>query len=85
MDALHVVTLYGRPGCHLCDEARERLLTMLGGGHRFEFREIDIDDDEELLRRMLELIPVVELDGVLVSELVFEPDALIARLDTFPT
>jgi glutaredoxin len=52
------LVLYGRPGCHLCDEAR----TVLGRvGHAFE--EIDIESDDALLRRYLERIPVVALDG----------------------
>jgi glutaredoxin len=76
------VILYSRPGCHLCDQAREQIQALRGEGLRFELQEIDIDSDDELLTRYLERIPVVALDGNTVSELVFDPGALRARLDT---
>ena len=79
-----VVTLYGRRGCHLCEEARVRLEEMRRKGAGFELVEIDIESDAELHRRMLELIPVVEVDGVRVSELILDADAVRARLDKFP-
>lgn len=78
------VTLYGRSGCHLCDEARDALVRLQREGLRFELREVDIESDDDLHRILLELIPVVEVEGERVSELVFEPDAFRARLDTFP-
>lgn len=77
------VTLYGREGCHLCAEARERLLELRRGGLGFELREVDIDGDERLHRELLERIPVVEVDGDRVSELVPDYDAIEARLATF--
>ena len=52
------VTLYGRAACHLCDEARV-VLERIGQ----PFEEVDIDSDDELLKRYLERIPVVALDG----------------------
>ena len=52
------VVLYGRPGCHLCDEARIVLQRI---GEPFE--EVDIDSDDELFKRYLERIPVITLDG----------------------
>jgi len=48
----------------------------------FELREIDIDRDEKLLRANLERIPVIALDGVEVSELGLDADALRGRLAT---
>ncbi len=79
-----VVTLYGRPGCHLCDEARAGLEEMRAAGARFELREVDIEGDPDLHREMLELIPVIEVNGERVSELLFEPDLVRSRLVTFP-
>ncbi len=84
MDTTDVVTLYRRPGCHLCDEARAGLAAMLDAGVLFELREVDIESDDALHRQLLELIPVVEVNGTRVSELIFERDAVLARLDTFP-
>jgi hypothetical protein len=77
-----IVRLYARPDCHLCDEARAELEGMLADGAGFELEEIDIDGDDELLRRFLERIPVVELDGAIVSELGLDADSLQARLAT---
>lgn len=82
MSAISVVTLYSRPGCHLCDEARERLQALRRRGARFELREVDIEGDERLHRRMLELIPVIEVDGEHACELLFDEDAVRARIGT---
>jgi glutaredoxin len=76
------VTVYSRPECHLCAEALEAIVAMHGEGYRFELIEVDIESDEALLRRMLERIPVVEVDGDVVSELTLDDAAVRARLDT---
>ena len=77
-----ILTVYSRPGCHLCEEALETIHGLRAEGYRFELREIDIESDERLLRRYLERIPVVLLDGAVISELVLDPVALRASLDT---
>jgi glutaredoxin len=74
------LVLYARPDCHLCDEARAGLEKLLADGVSFEFEEVDIDTDEKLLKRYLERIPVVELNGEIVSELWLDADGLRARL-----
>jgi glutaredoxin len=79
---LKTVVLYSRPGCHLCDEARDAILRLRDEGVDFELREVDIESDDELLKRYLELIPVVCVDGEQVSELRLDLGALRARLDT---
>jgi hypothetical protein len=76
------VVVYSRPGCHLCEEAIEALIGLHGEGYRFELQEVDIESEELLLRRLLEKIPVVEVDGVVVSELILDEAAVRARLDT---
>jgi glutaredoxin len=76
------VTVYSRPECHLCVEAVEELVSLHGEGYRFDLHEVDIESDELLLRRMLEKIPVIEIDGIVVSELIFDQAAVRARLDT---
>ena len=75
------VIVYSRPGCHLCAQAIEALVALRENGYRFELHEVDIESEELLLRRMLEKIPVVEIDGVVVSELVLDEAAVRARLD----
>jgi hypothetical protein len=56
------VTLYAKPGCHLCDDARaviERVCADLGES----CEEISILGDPELLERYGEEIPVTLVDG----------------------
>ena len=76
------ITVYSRPGCHLCDEAIDALIALHGEGYQFDLHEVDIESEELLLRRLLEKIPVVEVDGEVVSELVLDEAAVRARLDT---
>ena len=56
------VTLYSRPGCHLCDEARVVIARVCGEAGE-SFAEVDIDGDEDLLDRFGEEIPVTFVDG----------------------
>ncbi len=76
------VVVYSRPGCHLCEEAIEALLALHAAGYLFELHEIDIESDDLLLRRHLEKIPVVEVDGIVTSELRFDEAGVRSRLDT---
>jgi glutaredoxin len=79
---MSTVTVYSRPGCHLCEVAIEALIALHGEGYRFELHEVDIESEELLLRRLLEKIPVVEVDGEVVSELLFDETAVRSRLDS---
>jgi glutaredoxin len=76
------VVVYSRPGCHLCEEAIAQIVALHEEGYRFNLVEIDVESDELLLRRYLERIPVVEVDGIEVSELILDRDGVKARLDT---
>jgi hypothetical protein len=76
------VVVYSRPECHLCEEAIDALLALHGEGYRFSLHEIDIESDDLLLRRFLERIPVVEVDGRIASELTFDRAGVRAMLDT---
>ncbi|HZA89478.1 MAG TPA: glutaredoxin family protein [Solirubrobacterales bacterium] len=76
------VRLYTRPGCHLCDEAREAILELRASGLGFDLREVNIEQDERLHAEYLERIPVVEVGGEIVSELVLDVHALRSRLHT---
>ena len=56
------ITLIGRPGCHLCDDARavvEQVATELDVG----WDERSIDDDPELREQWADHIPVTLVDG----------------------
>ena len=57
------VIIYSRPGCHLCDEAKAAIQNA-GCSERFSLEEINIESDNELLRKYKYDIPVVMIDGV---------------------
>ena len=69
------VTLYGKPGCCLCDEARH-VVADVRERVPFELEEIDVSLDPVLHRRYGERIPVVALDGEDALELHVEAKAL---------
>ncbi|MFL5842786.1 MAG: glutaredoxin family protein [Thermoleophilaceae bacterium] len=73
------VTLYGKPGCHLCEEAKE-VVDAVRAEHPFELEEVDITRDPELESRYRERIPVVAIDGQEALELVVERSELEERL-----
>ena len=79
---MRVVTLYTRPGCHLCDEAREAIQEARSELPEFELREVDIEADAALHALYLERIPVVQVDGDIVSELRIDLARLRRSLDT---
>jgi glutaredoxin len=56
------VTLYGKPGCHLCDDARvvvARVCTELGTS----YDEVDITTSPDLMNAYADQIPVTFVDG----------------------
>jgi glutaredoxin len=57
------VIIYSRPGCHLCDEAKASIMSA-GCSDRFTLEEINIESDEELLRKYKYDIPVITIDGL---------------------
>lgn len=65
------VVLYSKPGCHLCEDAREAL-ERAGTG----FREVDITSDPGLREEYGLTIPVVEVDGLPVFEAGMNPAGL---------
>ena len=59
---MRTVVLYGRAGCHLCDDARA-VLVRVRAQRPFVLEERDIEADDALLAAYLERIPVVTIDG----------------------
>ena len=73
------ITLVGRPGCHLCETAREvvaRVAAELGTG----WTERNIDVDADLHDRYWDRIPVVLIDGVEHAAYWVDQDRLRASL-----
>jgi glutaredoxin len=61
------VTLYTRPGCHLCDEAKAQMAPLLQwAGARL--REVNIDADMELRERYNVDVPVIFLGARKVAK-----------------
>lgn len=60
--ATRSVVMYSRPGCHLCDQARE-VIESVRSRVPFRFSEIDIDASDELTREYGIKIPVIAVDG----------------------
>ena len=75
-----VLTLYGKPGCHLCEEARA-VVDAARAGREVELVEVDVTLDAVLHRRYGERIPVLALDGEELFELFVDRDVLERRLD----
>jgi glutaredoxin len=74
-----VLTLYSKPDCHLCVEARAVLLRAQEE-IEFELSEMDITTDEKLHRAYFERIPVVAIGGEELFEYFVDEDALRERL-----
>ena len=57
------VIIYSRPGCHLCDEAKQAIEDA-GCQNEYTLEEINIESDPDLLNRYQFDIPVVTINGV---------------------
>ena len=74
-----LVTLYGKPGCHLCDDARE-VVERVREQRPFDLREVDVTLDPGLHREYGERIPVLALDGEELFDYFVEEAVLVERL-----
>lgn len=74
-----VVTIYGKPGCHLCEQASVTARSVCAD---FDARveEINILDDPELVDRYAEQIPVIHVNGAMHDYFHVNPDRLRAAL-----
>ena len=74
------LTLLGKPGCHLCDDARAIVLEV-AGERGLELEERNILEDPELLDTYAEEIPVVLIDDRVHTIWRVDPDRLRRALD----
>lgn len=58
---MHEVVVYSRKGCHLCKVVKETLAQVQGDAE-FQWREVDIDADPQLLQKFNDEVPVVFID-----------------------
>jgi glutaredoxin len=75
------VTVYSKPGCHLCEEAMV-VLRELQARLPFELEERDITADEQLHRAYFERIPVIALDGEELCEYFVDETTVRERLES---
>ena len=77
-----IVTLIGKPDCHLCDVAREVVETVVAElpEDAVDIVELSIADDPALYAQWWEKIPVVLIDGELHGHWRVSPDRLRAAL-----
>jgi glutaredoxin len=85
------VIIYSRPGCHLCDEAKQTI-EAAGCPDEYTLDEINIESDPDLLRRYQYDIPVITINGVEAFKHRLTPEAFRLKLlndsgdeRTFPT
>lgn len=52
------IVVYTRPGCHLCDVAKETLAK-----YALTYEDVNIDEDLDLRLRYTDCVPVVVVDG----------------------
>ena len=69
------ITVYTKPGCHLCEDAL-RVLTHLQSDAAFTLEEVNIQGDPALLAEYGEQIPVVLLNGEAVFQYTVDEDRL---------
>jgi glutaredoxin len=74
------LTLYGKPGCHLCDDARAAV-ERVTARRDVPLEQVDISRDPVLYKRYGERIPVLEMDGETVFEFFVDEAVLERRLD----
>ena len=75
------LTLYGKPGCCLCDEAKAAVAEVRAE-IAFDLEEVDVSLDPRLHRDYGERIPVLEVDGEEAFELGVDAAALRNLLGT---
>lgn len=80
------ITLIGKPGCHLCDVARDTITAVVGelapepSAPAISVEEFSILDDPTLLQRYVDEIPVVLINGRVHNIWRIDPERLRAAL-----
>jgi hypothetical protein len=75
------LVLYGRAGCHLCDEMQAGLADLLRE-RGLSFRVIDVDSDPALGECYGHLLPVLTLGDEMICHYFLDPQAVLKRLGT---
>jgi len=73
---MHKITVMSKPGCHLCEAAIETVQKVVGSHIPVLIEEVDITQDQELLEKYRDDIPVILVDGVERFRHTVDPDKL---------
>ena len=73
------VTLFTRPGCHLCDQVKEQL-QQLQPIVPHVLKEVDIEQEDELLGKYAESIPIVMVGPYTLKAPIKEVDLKVALM-----
>ena len=74
------LTLIGKPGCHLCDDARAVVVEVLSEFDQVSLSEKNILEDGQLFAKYSEEIPVLLIDGKVHNYWRIDPERLRAAL-----
>ena len=75
------LTIYSKPGCHLCDEMKALVRRVLEGRAGVSFEEIDISHNSDLMELYELEIPVLLIDGRKAAKYRISEAELLRRLD----
>ena len=78
------LTIYSKPGCHLCDEMKAVVNQAIGGHEGISFDELDISNDPALLALYELEIPVLMIDGKKAAKYRITEQELERRIKTEP-
>ena len=73
------VRLYTRAGCCLCDQAKRVLLDARRSA-AFEYEELDIDADPDLVERYNHEVPVVAINGIKAFKYTVDMNEFLKKL-----
>jgi glutaredoxin len=74
------IVLYGKPGCHLCEDAKT-VLIQAQNEFLFTLEEMNILEDDALFNKYVEDIPVVTIDDDFFCQYKVRPEQLVAKLE----
>ena len=77
------ISLIGRPGCHLCDDAHtviSQVISQVVGQEYIDFEELSLLDNPNLMAKYSEEIPVILINGLVHDFLRVDPDRLVAAI-----
>ena len=77
------ISLIGRPGCHLCEDAHgviSQVISQVVGQSDIDFEEFSLLDDPNLMAKYSEEIPVILINGLVHDFLRVDPDRLVAAI-----